>query len=373
MITIERIETREEFRALREEWNELLRVSSADCIFLTWEWLHAWWRHLAEDRRLFIITVRRAGRLIAIAPLSLRPCRFRRLLPFRSLEFLGSGQVGSDYLSLIVRQGFEEHALPQLAAFLNRRKRVLQLSQVDRSLPLMVNFALELRHLGWQPVRRPVDFCPYTQLRGLDWESYVAGLGRSHRSNFRRKLRTLEKRFDLRFELVRSERERQTALDTLVNLHLQRWNERGGSDALHTASLVEFHRDFTREALRRNWLRLFVMYLDDKPVAALYCFNYRDRFHLYQAGFDTRYSRYSVGLAAIGLSIRHALEEGCHEYDFLRGTERYKYLWANGERELVRLDLFPPYLLGALCRQTMEVREGVKKLRWQWMSPGLSD
>ena len=373
MISIDRIETREDFRALKEEWNELLCASSVDCIFLTWEWLYTWWQHLGEDRRLFVVTVRRAGRLIAIAPLALRPRRVKRLLPFRSLEFLGCGNVGSDYLSVIVRRGFEDEALYLVAAYLNESKMVLQLSQVERTSPVMVSFAIELRQRGWKPARRPVDFCPYIDLGALDWESYVASLGRSHRSNFRRKLRKLEKSFALRFELVRTEGERSRALDTLVSLHLQRWNQRGGSDAMHTASLIEFHRDFTREALRKGWLRLFIMHLNDKPVSALYCFNYGGKFHLYQAGFDTHYGRYSVGLGAIGLSIRHALREGASEYDFLRGNEKYKYLWANGERELVRLDLFPPYLRGTVYKQAMEAREEMKKLLWHWVAPRLSD
>ena len=42
----------------------------------------------------------------------------------------------------------------------------------------------------------------------------------------------------------------------------------------------------------------------DKPVVALYCFNYGGKFYLYQAGFDTGYGRYSVGLSAVGLTIR---------------------------------------------------------------------
>src|SRR5204862_4045645 len=54
-LTIERIEDPARFTALREEWDELLASSAADCIFLTWEWLHTWWNHLAAGRRLYLI------------------------------------------------------------------------------------------------------------------------------------------------------------------------------------------------------------------------------------------------------------------------------------------------------------------------------
>ena len=51
-LTIERITDSETFTALGEEWDELLASSEADCVFLTWEWLHTWWNHLAAGRRL---------------------------------------------------------------------------------------------------------------------------------------------------------------------------------------------------------------------------------------------------------------------------------------------------------------------------------
>ena len=46
------------FTALRPEWNDLLRSSAADCPFLTWEWLHTWWKHLGSASSLRLIAVR---------------------------------------------------------------------------------------------------------------------------------------------------------------------------------------------------------------------------------------------------------------------------------------------------------------------------
>ena len=40
------------FHAMREEWAELLESSTSDCVFLTWEWLHTWWKHLGAGRQL---------------------------------------------------------------------------------------------------------------------------------------------------------------------------------------------------------------------------------------------------------------------------------------------------------------------------------
>src|SRR5439155_13839356 len=108
---IETIEDAAGFARLRQEWNELLEASAANCLFLTWEWLFTWWTHLADGRRPFIITVRDGRELVAIAPLVVRPPKPTRLAPFRALEFLGMANVGSDYLDIIVRQGKEQEAV----------------------------------------------------------------------------------------------------------------------------------------------------------------------------------------------------------------------------------------------------------------------
>jgi len=88
MIAIEDIQDTACFEAMRDEWNELLKSSACDCLFLTWEWLYTWWKYLREDRRLHIVAVRRGAELIAIAPLALIPQgSFNpRLVPLQSFK-----------------------------------------------------------------------------------------------------------------------------------------------------------------------------------------------------------------------------------------------------------------------------------------------
>lgn len=361
MLVSQRIEDREAFVALREEWNELLSDSDAATIFLTWEWLHTWWLHLASDLKPEIFLVRKGGRLIGAAPLALRPRRYKRLMPFPALEFLGMGSVGSDYLSVVVRKGFEDEALTTVSTELEQRNQVLQLSYVEKSSSTMDALARKLMKRGWQLTCVPGEVCPYTDLRGQNWNDFVSGLGRSHRSNLRRRLRQLEKKFEVSLEQVESESQRSENLQVLVQLHLLRWAERGGSNALNTSALHDFHEEFSRLALQQGWLRLYLLRLDGEPAAAFYCMRYGTKFYYYQAGYDPRFSRYSVGLVGVGLVIKDAIEEGAEEFDFLRGDEHYKYLWATGQRELLRYDLFLPFLRGSIYKHGMRAREELKR------------
>ena len=345
-ITVETITDAASFRDLREEWTGLLDRSPADCLFLTWEWLYTWWTHLGAGRRLFIVTVRRGGELIAIAPLAISAGRRASLAPLSSLTFLGTGSVGSDYLDVIVARDREAEAYEGLARCLAAQPFALHLAQIHRGTSAIAGLAGRLARLGWRCAERPADFCPFIPIRDLSWGAYLASLDGHHRSNWKRRLANLGKAFAMHFERVETEGQRAEALGAFFALHSQRWEGRGGSTAFYSDALREFHEAWTRVALGRGWLRFFLMRLDGRPVGAIYGFRYRGTFGFYQTGFDPAYARHGIGQVMIGLSIKSAIEEGADEYDLLHGTERYKSDWARCTRELSRIEAYPPSLRG---------------------------
>src|SRR5207245_5272247 len=225
--TIHIVDSAGEFAALRSEWSELLASSSSDCLFLTWEWLHTWWRHLGKERRLFIVTVRSASQLIAIAPFT-SDRAWIGPLSIPRLEFAGSGTVGSDYLDIIIRRGCESEALQALAEFLADSATSMRLPRVTESGALTVSLATALAGCGWPIVKTAAEVCPFIDLTGQSWDGYLATLGSQHRYNFRRRLRNVMRDYDVRIHYAQSDEQRRTFLEQVVQLHLQRWNARGG-------------------------------------------------------------------------------------------------------------------------------------------------
>lgn len=350
------------FERLQPEWNELLQASAANCLFLTWEWLYTWWKHLSEGRKLCLITVRSGGELVAIAPLAVRPRKLTRLLPFHSVTFLGTGSVGSNYLDVIIRRGKEHEALRALADHLAYGKLMLELAELKRSTCFAAQLGAELRQRDWSHSEAKVTICPFIDLSDHSMESYLATLGSKNRGDLQRRLRNLTKQFDVRFEQALSEEKRREALTLLFALHNLRWRDRGGSAAFHTLRLLSFHEELSRLALERGWLRLFVLYLDGKPAGARYGFRYHRTFYSYQSGFDPSYGRHGLGLIAALLAIESAIAEGAEEYDLLAGTEEYKFRLAREIRELGRLDLYPPGARGLLYKRVVTLRRAAKRL-----------
>ncbi len=364
-IVVQRIEDPAAFQALREEWDELLAASLADSFFLTWEWLYAWWTHLAGDRRLFLLVARQGGRLVAIAPLSLRARRVAGVLPLRSVEFLGADRLSSDYLDVIVRRGWEADAIPALARYLADARLALELASVRRAGCAAAALSRALTQRRWRMWEIPTAVCPFIDLSGHTWESYLGTLESKPRNDFLRLLKNLTKKFSVRLEPASSEPQRREFMAHLVRLHNLRWQNLGGSDALHTADLVAFHDEVSRVTLERGWLRLFVLWLDGQPVASLYGFRYGRTFYFVQTGFDPAYGRHAVGLITVGLTIKSAIAEGAEEYDFLRGDEAYKFRWAREVRHLATLEVYPRGAPELLYRRTQRLTAVAKRIARQ--------
>lgn len=365
-ITIECVDDAWGFTALRPHWNELLRASAADCPFLTWEWLHSWWTHLGGASGLRLLAVRSNGELVAIAPLRMSRGALASFSPswFSMLEFLGTGQAGSDYLDVIARRGHEDEAAGAVARFLSgagdasAAPTALRLNHVP-SDSIAARVASRLSADGWRLSTAPDGLCPVIRLAGHSWDSYLATLGSSHRANVRRRLKGLSQ-FQMTFERVTSDAQRREALTALIAFHGERFG-RGGS-TFQTPALRAFHDVATRRALDRGSLRMFVLRLNGAPAAVMYGFLQNRRFYFYQHGFDDTYKSHSIGLALMALTVRGAIEEGADEFDMLWGVEPYKALWASETRPLHQIQLFPPHLGGQVYRQAINARQQLRTL-----------
>src|ERR1035441_5838769 len=87
------VEIREEseLRSLKSDWEALLNDSASNTIFLTWEWVTAWWSAYGAPGALRILAAfDEEGVLRGIAPLRSEPAR-KYGQTVASLRFIGDG------------------------------------------------------------------------------------------------------------------------------------------------------------------------------------------------------------------------------------------------------------------------------------------
>src|SRR5881628_3752431 len=95
-IRVQKIQDEAGFRALQHCWNQLLQESTADTMFLTWEWLYTWFKHLREDRELLILRLSHGEETVGLLPMAVRPHILDNFLGVRVVGFLGMGKAGAD-------------------------------------------------------------------------------------------------------------------------------------------------------------------------------------------------------------------------------------------------------------------------------------
>ncbi len=126
------------------------------------------------------------------------------------------------------------------------------------------------------------------------------------RSQFARRRRALEREGGVVLRTGSAERD----LDQVLHLEGSGWKRRAGTAVMSNPRTEAFYRDFAGAAEAQGWLRLYLLELDGRPIAADYGCAFGGTGFLLKTGFDERYARLSPGLVLRGEVLRTSIEEG---------------------------------------------------------------
>ena len=323
------VRTEREFDSLHHAWDDLLGESDAR-IFQTYEWLHTWWTILgAPDprRRLFLLMIYQDEILVGIAPffcetvVVLGPLRYRRLL------FIGKDT--SDYLDLIARRGKEEFVVDRVARYLADHRtefNTLQLEDIRDGSPTHLRLHETLLRRGFAGERFLSEYCPRTYLQNT-WEETAATFPKSHRNRLLKRMKVVTEEMGIAFEHVTDTASIEGAMDEFITMHQARWNVIGHQGVFAQSATDRFHREVAPHLHRRGWLYLGFLRSKGKRVVGDYGLIFRDECSTYLGGAigDDEIMRQSPGIVLLMTIMKHCHTLGIRVYDFLRGTERYKY------------------------------------------------
>ncbi len=371
MLTVEKITTREEFHRLGEVWNSILDQSAANTLTLTWEWLSTWWEVFSEGRELYALVVRDSEEIIAIAPLLRREVQHYGLIPFRRLEFLASGEdeadeICSEYLDFILLRGREEQGLEAIFAYLQEQEEdwdeilLTDMAGESKSLPVLKK-SCEGRGLKLEELRN--ETCIYVNLPS-EWEAFLESIGPTFRQRIR-KDRRLAPEINAKLRIIDGVEGFEECFRELVRLHQMRWVSRGEPGVFSSSKFTRFHDRLAPRARSKGWIRLFILSVDDVPVAALYDFVYNKKMYYYQSGFDMAHSPIrSPGLLIRSYAIENAIESGLYECDFLKGdTSGYKAGWRGQTRSIVQLRMSRAQSKEAIYTATTKLFDGLRHIK----------
>ncbi len=351
---------------LQAEWDELLERSSQGNFFLRWSWVRLWWQTYAPPGgQLYLLTARNdAGKLLGVAPLYWQTRRFAGIPHIRELNFLGTGGAvkTSEHLDIFTRHGFEQAVAEAFAIFLQQRQDwdrlwLWGIPGHSKVLPQMqAAFAAQL-------TARLCDRL-YEVATDNDWESVKQGWSGQIASSHERQIKKLNQAFTVEFGCVASAPELAPAFEDFIRLHQMRWTAKGESGAFTYPKFEGFLRAASQQALAEGRLKLWTLRLNGESAATLLAFVDNGVAHYMQGGFDTNFSKYSLGSAMIGYCLQACLQDPhIRAFDFMGGNTNYKSAWTQTSREAYELEAFRPGFRTLLYASGMQTRKLLSSVR----------
>ena len=320
------------FELLEPAWNQLLRRAPINHIFYTWEWQRTWW-NAYQPGELFILTCRDEGKLLAIAPLFITETQGER-----RVQIIGCVDV-TDYLDFIVDEAHLQPVFEAFADFLAGHRQEfdrLDFCNIPHDSPTRSLLPGLLEARGFATAVEQQEVCPVIELPA-NWRGYLSLLDKKQRHEVRRKIRRAqgsEKTID--WYIVNGGHDLDEEVAQFIRLMAA--SDKQKAEFLGDERNRRFFGAIVPLLQERGWLQLNFLTVADERAAAYINFIYGSRVMVYNSGLDHRdYGELSPGIVLLAYNIRHAIEQGYRYYDFLRGSESYKYRMGGRDTSVMNL------------------------------------
>ncbi len=314
----------EGLRAQREAVLELFQVAAVDPLCNGFDWTLAHAEAFSDPATLFGWTMEQDGLPVAFFAFRREPKRGTLTLTRAILAV--DGTFDSDYLDFLLRPGVERAAIESVLDALSEMRGidsvvVTGVPEESETLAILRD-ALGARRLPRR--ERPFPCCA-APLPGT-FEEYVSGLKPRMRSKVRSAMRRAEDE-----GAVLSWRNDPATLDsdleTLFELHQQRWSSAGRPGGFAQDDRRDFYRALATRLLEHDRLGLATLSLDGRVVASQIGALVGGTYYQLQEGFDPDLEKQRVGVALRGWAIRSLIERGVESYDFMAGLASHKTDW----------------------------------------------
>jgi glycosyltransferase involved in cell wall biosynthesis/CelD/BcsL family acetyltransferase involved in cellulose biosynthesis len=339
------IDTAGGFAGLRQQWNLLADEMDPPSPFHSWEWAHAWWRHLAlrADGRVstpMIVTFRRRGDLVGLAPFYRRPVGPRPLgvtflLP---IGWERGGDWGvTEQLEPLLPACHRSELIDALAGWLRTSRWSMAV------VPGLQRSDVLPQWLASHAIVRGAEQPYLYRELPASWDDLVRDLNKSMRDNIKYYPRLVSRHgYSTTFTVASSPDDVATALPVLYRLHQARARARtrvAHRDHFAPPARRSFFEEVASTLAARGLIKIGVLRIDEDPVAAQMWFENRGAMFLYYSGYAPVWSRYSVAFIATVEAIKSAMGRGATQLEFLAGRGHFKERWEPSERLRFNLTL----------------------------------
>lgn len=315
------------FIALETEWNMLVKASQNEP-FYRHEFIRTWIDNFAPKEKLKILTGRdNSGKLVAILPLVIKLESMYRLPVW---QLISPTNVYSCRFDLIAET--KEVAARAFFFYLlkDRSWDILKITDVPQN-----GNAWQL-YSSAQEADLPTGVyesqkSPYLLLPS-SYEELIKHLDSKFRANLRRRLKRLQEKGNVSIERIVGGEQLNSYLQKCFEIEESGWKGRSGSATTQKENTYGFYTQIALIAAKHDYLSLFFLKLDDKPIAFQLGFVYNNVYSLVMTSYDESLKECSPSHLLMEEVLKDSISRGLKEFDFLGCDLEWKKDWTKAFR-----------------------------------------
>lgn len=302
---------------LPEGTNALLAQTAKESVFFSRPWFENLLRNAPEDcHGILLACVVEGDELLALLPLKKKS----------DAHWYALTNLYSSLYTLLLANNRQQEVVEYLVqGLIQLQFSSLRLDPVATDDPNLQQFqqAMEASGIACQRTFRFYNWIHRTH--GETFEDYLAARPTRVRNTLARKARKLEREYGYSIRLF-VDNELPLALADYTAVYHRSWkaNELYG----------DFIDGLARSLSQPGWLRLAILYVDEKPVAAQFWFVVHGKASIFKLVYDEQWRQYSPGSILTSYLMKHVIDiDKVEEIDFLTGNDAYKQEWMSERRE----------------------------------------
>ena len=320
LFSVEEVIHADDLERYYDGWNVLAENTEKGTIFQTYEWLTTWLKYFWPNKPIAFHFIMNATHPVALVP----------LLDDKKGDLWCPNTLVAPVNPHAMRVGVlcGEKAQPALTAFLDHvcghHKRVrLAFKYNQKNQPGSQTLTQIAPQHGLTFMSQKKRQAPVVRIE-TDWETYLGSRSRHFRRELRRKNNKIKKAGSLECVVVSDPLKCAAAMADVLTIEQNSWKQDAGTSFTAEEGLAGFYGEFAMRAAEKNWLRLYLLYLDGQPLAHIYGVVFKNVYWAIKTSYDQHFRHLSPGVVIFAKALEDSFDQKLTLFDFLGEPDRWK-------------------------------------------------
>lgn len=339
--TVETINDYIRFKHLEYDWNRLAKNQQSIYPFINFEWFDIWFNSFLKRASLHTYVLSSKDGIHAIMPLIEYNSIFGKILKLAANAHTHKIDIISDvndlpgYVEIFIKHMLAENA------FMLYFEDLLAESQSSK----LILDSFEKCNSTYRYEKRIIRESVIINAAN-GWEGIRSTLSRKFKKKLNYQSNRLAKVGELQFVKYTNPEDLPIAFNCIDKISSRSWQGKNGTGLFSRKDTEKFYKGLAEFASRAGWLSIWVLYLNDKPIAYEYHLTAGSNEYALKAEYDKEYSELSPGSVLDSHVVKEVSETSIKQYNLLGYKETYKTRWSNNTEKYIRIYIIKRNFVG---------------------------